>query len=269
MDTLVVERNDRLFLVSDAHVVRTAEEFANVAPDYASQIDDWEVEVAEANPYIKWISGKYVESGKPNTNKQFWTSGDLSMAEYSIRYAPLNMVHRVRQPIGFYLSTRKIFADEGEAASEDEQDFTIEALSGLWSHIFPFESAMVDTADAAGKLFYSMECVGTHITCGGPEGCGETFEYAQVETHCEHLKERASVRHIVNPTFRGGALIVPPVKPGWTGANATIYQEALVEAASKYAEATEAAYASLVREGSDLSPGEWEGTMAAIMALAE
>jgi len=228
------------------------------------------VDTASANPYLKWITGRYVESGKPNQNKQFWTAGDLAMGEYSIRWAPLNMIHKVRQPIGFYVATKKVFAEEeSEAAGEVEKDFHIEALSGMWSHIFPFESALIDQADSQGKLFYSMECIGSHITCAGDEGCGKTFEYAKKGTHCDHLKERASIRHLINPTFRGGAIIVPPVTPGWKGAEATVYENAVMQEAAKYAEASESAYQSLLQDGVDMSTSEWEYLMATITSVAE
>jgi hypothetical protein len=101
----------------------------------------------------------------------------------------------------------------------------IEALSGMWSHVFPFEAALVDQADDAGSLFYSMEVRGTHVHCAGPTGCDQQFPYMQVEDHCQHIRERSSIRHIVNPTFRGGALIIPPVKPGWASAHAQVYEQ--------------------------------------------
>jgi hypothetical protein len=270
MDTLVLERNDRTFLVSDAHVLRSLEQVSEVAPDYAAQVSDWEVDTASSNPFLKWISGKYAESGKPNENKQFWTAGDLAMGEYSIRWAPLNMIHKVRQPIGFYMATKKVFADAASDQAKDTPgDFHIEALSAMWSHVFPFESTLVDQADEAGKLFYSMECRGTHLICAGDEGCGKKFDYAKKGTHCEHLQERASIRHIVNPTFRGGALIVPPVNPGWSGAKATVQDgAALMEEAARYAEATEGAYNSLRADGTDMSAVEWEQLMATIISVS-
>lgn len=269
METLVLDREDRTFLVSDAHVVRSREDASELSPEFAAAQADWDVDAASANPYLKWITGRYVESGKPNENKQFWTAGDLEIAEYSIRWAPLNMIHKVRQPIGFYVSTRKVFDDaEADQAQATKQDFSIEALAGMWSHVFPFESTLIDQADSQGKLFYSMECIGTHLTCAGEQGCGQTFEYAKRGTHCKCLKERASIRHIVNPTFRGGAIIVPPVTPGWSGANAKVYESALMHEAAKYAEATESAYDSLREEGVDMSSNEWEHLMATIISIA-
>lgn len=266
MDTLVTERNGRIFLTQQARVISSADE---VASDYAAAVDDWEV--GKSSPYVKWISGSYVESDKPNSNKQFWTSDDLAMGEYSIKYAPLNMLHKVTRPVGFYLATKKSFYEEDqvEAAKAKAKDgpFKIEALSGMWSHIFPFESALVDQANDKGKLFYSMECRSKKITCAGDKGCGKTFDYSS-DDHCEHIKERTSVRHLVEPTFRGGALIIPPIQPGWTEANASITIQAVADEARKYAEETERVYASANAGDADLTPGDWEALMASILQLA-
>jgi hypothetical protein len=220
---------------------------------------------------ITWIAGDFVEADNPNQNKQFWTAADLALSEYTIKYAPLNMVHKVRQPVGFFAATRTVdltaSADEADDA-EPKGTAKIQALSGLWSHVFPFEAALVDSADESGNLYYSMECRGTHLHCAGPNGCDETFEYADYESHCDHLTERTSVRHIVNPTFRGGALIIPPVQPGWKNATASVYQTAVLQEAAFLAEQTEAAFDLASTENPDLTPYAWEHLMAGIVALA-
>lgn len=259
METMVIERGDSAYLVGTARMVRTDEQLADAAA--ASQVD-WAVD--KANPFITWISGDFVESDKPNQNTQFWTAGDLEISEFTIRYAPLNMVHKFRQPVGFFASTKTVKLEhEAEAAAEDR--LKIQALSGLWSHIFPFEAAQVEAADDSGLLFYSMECRGTHLVCAGDEGCGETFEYLAVDTHCDHLLERSSIRHIVNPTFRGGALIVPPVRPGWKEAHASVLTQAVMQEAASYAEENEKQYQMLNEAGADLSTAAWEQLMSLVV----
>jgi hypothetical protein len=267
METLVTERNGRIFLTQQARVVHASDE---VSEDYAAAVDDWEV--GKSSPFVKWISGSYVESDNPNSNKQYWTSADLAFGEYSIKYAPLNMLHKVTRPVGFYLATKKSFYNENQAeaakAPEKSGPFKIEALSGMWSHIFPFESALVDQANEKGMLFYSMECRSKEIACAGAAGCGKTFGYGDVASHCIHIKERSSIRHLVQPTFRGGALIIPPIQPGWQDANAQVAIAAVADEARKYAEQTEGVYNSARASGADLSPGDWEALMAAICQLS-
>ena len=262
METITLERNGRVFFTNVAKLVRSRDDVpTELANEWAT---------GEANPFIKWISGNFVESDNPNQNKQFWTAGDLAMAEYSIKGAPLNMVHKVRQPVGFFQDTTKVLTPaEDETDEAAAEPFRIQALAGMWTHIFPFESALVDAADEKDLLWFSMECRGTHLTCAGDQGCGETFEYMKPSTHCDHLKDRASIRHIVKPTFRGGALIVPPVRPGWTGANATVFKEAVVQEAAKFAEQTEDVYSAAKAQGAELTDSGWEYLMASIVALAE
>lgn len=275
METMVIDEGRGTYLVNLAHVVKKT---SDVASDLAAAVSDDSWSVDDSNPFIQWIAGDFVEADNANSNTQFWTAGDLEMAEYTIKYAPLNMVHKFRQPIGFYAATRTVDLKKDAAKAlakleEAQGSLKIQALSGLWSHIFPFEAAQAEAADEEGLLFYSMECRGTHLTCGtdeskGLQGCGKTFEYMQVDTHCEHLLERSSVRHIVSPTFRGGALIVPPVKPGWKNASASILTDAVMQEAAAYAAQNEAQYRVLAENGVDLSASAWETLMGQVLAAA-
>lgn len=262
MDTLLIERNNRLFLANSARVVRAT---SDVTEDMAAATN-WEIDTKTSSPFVKWIAGDFVEADNPNQNKQFWTKDDLALGEYSIKYAPLNMLHKQRTPVGFFAATRPV--NLADKADKNGGSMKIEALSGMWSHVFPFESALVDQADEAGSLFYSMEVRGTHIHCAGDNGCDKQFDYMAPEDHCQHIKERTSIRHIVNPTFRGGALIIPPVKPGWSSAHASVYEKAVRDEASHYAEMTEMAYRQVSGSGAEITPAAWEHLMASVITLA-
>lgn len=261
MDTMIFDKGHSTYLVNTARMIKKSQELSDLA---ANTNVSWSVE--RSNPFIQWIAGDFVESDKANSNTQYWTAGDLAMSEYSIQYAPLNMVHKFRTPIGFFAATKTVKLEKDDTAASEPMK--IQALSGLWTHIFPFETAQVEAADDAGLLFYSMECRGTHLRCGsdeaqGLEGCGKEFDYMNVDSHCGHLQERSSVRHIVNPTFRGGALIVPPVQPGWKNASASILTDSVMQEAAAYAEENEAQYNSL---GTEISATAWEHLMAQVVA---
>lgn len=271
METMVFDRGHSTYLVNSAHLVRKDD-----VADLADTL--WSIE--DSSPFIQWIAGDFVEADNANTNTQFWSAGDLELAEYTIRYSPLNMVHKFRQPIGFYAATKTVKLDRDaakELAKPEEKagSMKIQALSGLWTHIFPFEAAQAEAANEEGLLFYSMECRGTHLKCGTDEsqglvGCGQEFDYMQVDSHCEHLLERSSVRHIVNPTFRGGALIVPPVRPGWKNANASILTDSVMAEAASYAERNEEQYKILDAAGAGrLTASAWEQMMGLIVAAAK
>ena len=271
IETMVIDHGRSTFLVGGARAVAPEEDFADLAKEAKTSESPWDI--TKANPYLKWISGDFAEADNPNTNKQFWTAGDLELAEYTIRFAPLNMVHKFKNPIGFFAATKTVqLARDTAADSTDHGSMKIQALSGLWSHLFPMEAAQVDAASEAGLLFYSMECRGSHLICGSNEaknleGCGNKYEYAAVDTHCEHLKARSSVRHIVNPIFRGGACIIPPVRPGWKDAHASVLDSAVKQEAAQYAEKHEAAFEVANADG-QLTTSAWEQLMALVIRSA-
>lgn len=281
METMVLERGGSQYIVNAAKVLRSADELEG---DRADLLQDNAWEVGKGSPFMHWISGDFAEADNPNSNKQFWTAGDLRLGEYSILHAPLNMVHRFRQPVGFFAGTKTV--DLKKKAEDDAKkvvslkekterkgSMKIQALAGMWTHIFPTETAMVEAADEAGLLFYSMECRGTHLICGSDEaagikGCGEKFDYMAIDTHCEHLLERSSIRHIVKPTFRGGALIVPPVRPGWKNANASVLSTAVMQEAASFAEQNEEQYKSLDAAGG-MTASAWEQLMGLVIASTQ
>jgi hypothetical protein len=256
VETVVLNRANSTILVSFASSLNRDE------VDCAGL--QWKI--ARSNPMIQWIGGNFVEGDKANSNGQFWTAGDLELAEYTIRYAPLNMVHEWKQPVGFFADTRTVKLDRhlAVAGSEPAGSMKIQVLAGLWQHIFPREAALVENANQAGLLALSMECVGTHLRCTGPNGCGKEFAYNAVDTHCEHLHDRSSIRHIVNPVFRGGALIVPPAKPGWKGATAGVIDPEIMKEAAAFAEYTEQHYEA-ANATSDVTTTEWEALMAMVI----
>lgn len=271
METMVLDKpGQSTYLINTARLVKP-DDLADLAAE-AGVTGDWSIE--KSNPMIKWIAGDFAEADNPNRNKQFWTAKDLAMAEYTIRHAPLNMVHKFRQPVGFFAATKTVKLKKPKvveaAAAERQGSMKIQALSGLWSHIFSFEAAQADAADEANLLFYSMECRGTHLICGSDEasgiaGCGQQFDYLDVESHCEHLLERASIRHIVNPTFRGGALIIPPVRPGWAKAHASVLTDSVMQEAAAFAEQTEEQYKAIGADGA-LTASSWEQMMGLVVA---
>jgi hypothetical protein len=250
MSTFVLERPDRLIFTSSARIVHAQDE---VSVDLASAAN---FAIEKSNPYITWITGSLVEADKPNLNTQMWTKDDLAVSEYSIKYSPLNMLHKQQAPIGFLASTQMI--DLKDHAAADGGTAKIDVLAGVWSHVFPFETALIQQADEKNMLNLSMECRSEKIHCAGPDGCDQSFDYMDTENHCAHLKERTSIRHLVNPTFRGAAILVPPVQPGWQGAGAGVVQEAIEEQAAQYADSAKSTY-------TDLTVPQWEQLMRSVL----
>ena len=139
----------------------------------------------------------------------------------------------------------------------------IAAASAVWKWVHPDKVAAIENAHDQGKLYYSMECIGREMACVSDdtrEGCGKSFDYVTAmvtpEKTCEHIASRSSARRIVDPSFLGGAVIVPPVQPGWGDANVEVMRQA-----ASLAEQTAGSVG-------DLTTSEWEQLMAAVVHFA-
>lgn len=184
-----------------------------------------------AEDYFTRISGRLVGAEEANRNNQFWTTGDLVFGVGSVAGGPLNWLHNERHIVGA-LTAASLQQPPAQAAGSHAwtRQPHIAAESVLWSYIYPDETRTVRNAAEAGDLYYSMECISKEVECYGPSGCGRVMAYADTvqrnEGACEHVRDRSSVRRLINPVFQGAALIVPPVRPGWANAHADIVKRA-------------------------------------------
>lgn len=224
----------------------------------------WATEYIRPNPAVKWILGKYIEADNANNNKQYWTFSDLKEAQPTITHAPMNLNHHSKSIVGAYVATEMLHPTDSDQASV--QHPYVEALGVFWSYYFRNEFQAVERAHREGNLFYSMECVAQSITCGGDQGCGQSFDYAGMisDTYCSHVNEFQSWKILNKPHFLGGALIIPPIKPGWNGAEV----QELAKTIERNAEQAESIYESLAQEFPEQSPAEWELKMLTLMARA-
>lgn len=223
---VLVEGQDSLYLNCAAAIVGADDELA------------WAEDFVTQSPDYKWILGKYVEAGKANSNRQLIDVAGIEHARGNLPHAPLNLNH-TQTMVGTFVAT-EFLAEEKAAQSQGH----LEALSVFWAHRFPHEWERIEVAHANKRLYYSMESRPSEVRCVGNRGCGEEFAYAgrQSSTYCPHLNDPRkfdSEKLMLNPRFRGGALIIPPTKPGW--AEATIDQ-----------------IADLVKEAVDGKDRNWE-----------
>ena len=173
------------------------------------------------------IDGRFVEADTPNRNGAFWSTSDLELGQVTVAGGPLNWLHDETSIIGSLVESQLVYR---EAAAESVGTH-IRARSVVWRFLHPDKAQIIETASANNLLWYSMECVSENVQCldtPGRPGCGEQFPYMDYVAGrtCAHLKERSSVRRLVEPTFLGGAVIVPPVQPGWANASATVQRQA-------------------------------------------
>jgi hypothetical protein len=214
-------------------------------------------EVASTNGYMRWIAGRLVGGEKANRNGAIWTSGELQFGLPTVAHGPLNWLHEGRHVIGAIASARLV-ADDPQVPQPH-----IVSTAALWRWLYPDEATVVEMASASNSLWLSMECVARSMACVGTGGCGQSFPYGQVmrdqASACEHIRNRSAERRMVDPTFLGAALIVPPVKPGWAEADARVLEKAAVLAPQTY-----------VQAGSpDVSAAAWEQLMAQVVRFHE
>lgn len=244
------------------------------APATTEQAAMWDAR-PNPNPHILWMQGRFVGAERPNRNGAFWSTADLELGKPTVAHGPLNWLHEERHIIGVIADSKFVPSVGGptaESAAETVVDAIVEkaavtgdphitALSAVWRWVYPQEASVIQMASDTGVLAYSMECVAEAVQCVGDGGCGTQVSYmayAQGQA-CDHLKERASVRRLVNPTFLGGAVIVPPTRPGWADADAAVMTEAAAVAEKAYDQAGRP----------DIPADTWEQLMAGVLNFAK
>lgn len=221
-------------------------------------------EIADA--HLMWMEGKFVGAEVPNRNGALWSAGDLEMAVDTVISGPLNWLHEARHIIG---TLAKADFVKPEAISQKDKGVQradlvqphITATAAIWKWIYPDESWVINQASEQKQLWYSMECISREVACAGPDGCGNKTTYAQymAGSACEHVRERAAVRQFVNPVFLGGAVIVPPTRPGWAEADATVMATASRLAEAAFEQANQP----------DVSASDWEQMMAQLVRFIQ
>lgn len=252
MDTIVVKGKDSYFFGSRASIVDETKELANAS---------WASEHIVQNKAFKWILGRFVEADNANNNRQYWTLSDLQVAHPTVNNAPLNMLHQPDSVVGAFVATDLLYPTD-DAAAEGSNPF-VEALSVFWKVYFPNEFAVVERAHAEGSLFYSMECVAETLTFRDGEE-NQTFPYKGPfdASYGDWNKNSNAIRQLDKPHFLGGALIVPPVKPGWNNADIKEISRFM----EQHAEMAEAVYDGVSEQASHLSPEAIEGITLSLIA---
>lgn len=254
--TATYEGQHAFYLACRAQILDTSKEMA------------WAERHVVENAAHKWILGRYAEADRANTNRQHFAMDNLKFGQPLLAHSPLNINH-TSMIVGAYVAS-EIMYPTGEGADESaDLNPYLEALSVFWKHYFEDEYVEVEKAHKAGQLFYSMECVPREIACAGEAGCGQVFEYAgrSHATYCDHLNDPRSgvIKDLIQPHFTAGALIVPPVKPGWSRADI----KQISDLARDHADNAERLYSQLADEAPEAEADTWEQVMNQILLDAE
>lgn len=200
----VVQELDNSFLFIDR---------AYVVNDEIETASEWAAKHITTNKAIKWIVGKYAEADQANSNGQFFELAGLRVAQPSIQFSPMNIDHHQNEIVGTWTASEMLYPKSGNTIANPY----IEVLGAFWRAKFPETMQRVESAFNTGMLALSMEAIGESVTCVGNDSCGKTFDFKGPfdPSYCDHINERASDRQLNKPWFMGGALILPPNKPGW------------------------------------------------------
>lgn len=250
--TVLYRGENSYFLGASACVVDTSREMAS----------NWASEHIFENDALKWVIARYAEADNPNSNGQAWSFEDLRMAQPTLNYGPMNMLHKPDHIVGAFVANEMIYptgpADDAAGAANPY----IETVGAFWKYYFPEELAAVERAYSEGSLFVSMECVAETVTFRDGEGDEATFDYAGPK-HPSYgeWNDRGKERWLNNPHFLGGALIIPPVQPGWSGAEV----KELSKFVSEHADLASETYDTIVSENPFLDGSTAEQVTLALM----
>lgn len=219
-------------------------------------------EVASDNPLFLHVNGRFVGAEKANRNGALWTTEDLEVGRPTVKHGPLNWLHEEKHVIGTLIRDEMHVGDrEAAAAGVTEPYIGVESV--IWKWLYPQEAATVEMAAEQGKAWYSMECISERVHCTDPS-CQGDYGYFEVlrasEGVCDHVKLKQVARRFENPTFLGGAIIVPPVRPGWADANIEVMREA--------ASLAEGSWEAAGLKDSQMDATEWELLMAQIVRFS-
>lgn len=258
----------------------------------------WAEKLVRKDEDIKWILGNFVEADRPNDNGHIFPLEDLKAQLPTIAPKPLNMLHHPNRIVGCVTAAELLYPAGGTPAlvmptaaaatmaggvsgsttlqilggggqSHYNLNVTaaaanpyVEALSAFWRNFFPEEYLAVSAAHSEGSLFYSMECVPESLTCPvdnlsfAYRGCHDT-------SYCDHLNAPRSPKRLNRPHFNASALILPPVQPGWRGADIVSVADLL----SLEPAAAQSLYNDVADTAGHLEVREWEAAMASLLDL--
>ena len=263
--SFIVPVGDRIVLGSRASVVDE------------DKLQSWAETYVRHDPDIKWIVGNYIEADRANSNGYQFTMDELKIAKASLGSKPLNMLHHGRYIVGSYAGSEilepnlpelQAKAKMGDLSAAEElaadPKTTLQALAAFWKNHFPDEYALVQRAHDEGSLFYSMEATPQTLTFPDHGNVTLPFDGVKSDTYPTNEPGHRIILH--QSQFHGGALILPPIRPGWTGAEAKT-MAALLEKAERDGSA-EKLYAGLQQNAPHLDSQQWEGLMGEILANA-
>lgn len=268
---------------------------ARLVDDGTTGLKAWAERHVRKDPDLRWIIGNYVEADAPNSNGHIFPLAELQNAQHTLAGKPLNMLHREQYIVGAFAGAQLVDAQGKEwKASTGTATYTtnaseaadptvaltthpvqystnanikiampnpyVEAVAGLWHSRFPEEYFEIEKAHKEGSLFFSMEAIPESVSC---PSCQVEAAFAGFESseYCGHMQGPTGPKRLHNPVFAGGAIIIPPIRPGWDRAD--------IRTIAQAHERAEEVYTAMASEMPDLEPDQWEWLMAEVVTMVE
>jgi hypothetical protein len=164
------ERGDTLYLTTPVTLAKPTEQ----------QISEYAFATAAKagapNENIGWLSGKFVEAGKPNLNGAMWLNDELALKSLTPMLMPITVMHDPRTSVG-------VIADTKLTGS------VIENALAVWTHRYPEVWAEAEHNAQQGSLAQSMECYAPWYSCSV---CNQQYvklpNGAEQSSWCAHLR---------------------------------------------------------------------------------
>lgn len=223
----------------------------------------WAERHVRRDPQLAWLIGNFVEADNPNGNGHIFALEDLKDAVNTIPSKPLNLLHHENYILGAFAGAEMVYPTGETADSTPMPNPYVEALAVLWKHLFPEEFKMVEKAQKNGNLFFSMEAAPETLTF--VDHAGVTVPYMGRQ-HDSYPTDDVLAKRILNkPHFGGGAIIIPPIQPGWNRADIT----SLSSFMEKEPDLAESIHAQIATEAPHMTPDQWDSLMLSLVKLAE
>lgn len=229
----------------------------------------WAERHVRKDPDLRWIVGNYVEADQANSNGHIFPLDELLVAQTTIPGKPLNMLHREHYILGYFAGAQLLDESghdldeagvQARCKAESAGHPYVEALAALWHTRFPEEFFRIQAAHKEGSLFFSMEAIPESVSCPTCEH-EAVFAGLESESYCAHMQGATGPKILRRPVFSGGAIIIPPVRPGWDRSDiktiSKMYEQSQIDAFE----------ADLKVELPHLAPDKWESVMAQVLSL--
>lgn len=227
----------------------------------------WVERHVHKDKHLAWVLGNFVEADNANSNGHIFALKDLeSTAVHTVAHKPLNMLHHENYIVGSFAGAEMVYpevpADSTDQADDQNGHPYMEALAAMWRHIYPDEHSMLEKAQKQGSLFFSMEATAESLTFVDYDNL--TVPYMGRQDKSYPTQDVTTPRVLNNPHFGGGAIIIPPVRPGWSRADI----KSLDSFISLQPAVSESVFAGIEQAFPHLEQGDWERMMQQLVALS-